>query len=73
MLFRKTHEGKDDGIGHEPRAYAFEAEGRGRGHHGRGGEGSPLNIDCKNSLRPQAAGVIDRYHRPIDPTLRRLV
>jgi hypothetical protein len=28
----------DDGIGHEPRADAFEAEGCGRGHHGRGGE-----------------------------------
>ena len=43
-FFRKTHEDNDDGIGHEPRADAFEAKGCGRGHHGRGGEGTPLNI-----------------------------
>ena len=51
-----THEGNDDGIGHEPRADAFEAEGCGRGHHGRGGEGFALNMDCTKYVRDSRRG-----------------
>jgi len=42
-FFAKRHEGDDDGIG-PVTCDAFKAKGCGRGHHRRGGEGTPLNI-----------------------------
>ena len=39
-VLREAHEGNHHGAEREPRPDALAAEGRGRGHHGRGGEGS---------------------------------
>ena len=50
-FFRQAHEGNDHGAGHEPCGNALEAERCGGRHHGRGGEGPALNIDCNQPPR----------------------